>query len=375
MCSRIQNSEINSEIVAGTQGRRLRTVAAGAWLEKDFPMRRTLLVAAYAAAAAAPAPIWAVGPPPGAWYSNNDDFVATTLAKVRAEPSIGSFAMRPAPNTTVYYVSASSGDDASAKGYRAHDPAVGADPFHPTGSPAAFRTIKAAIAATTEYQPDWVLLKRGDAWEDGKDDSFPISMKTGASTLEPMLLAAYGDDACTRPRLLTGEKGGINQCCHGFSYLAVSDLEIYAHMRDPAVVGVEKLGTTQGGSGISFDGPGPQPQVPPIPEPPSMLCRDAPEQKCGLYSGVLIQNCWIRFHSTNVVFTGDGYYADVVIRNNLVSDAYDSAGAHSQGMFGDHLIGLQLTNNICKPRPWRPSLVNEFEGKSFLARTAIPVVA
>lgn len=323
-------------------------------------MLRTLLAAAAAAAAA---PTWAVAGGE-AWYSNNDGFVATTLAQVRGGPSIGSFSMRPAPNTTIYYVSASSGDDASGKGYSAQDPVVGADPFHPTASPAAFKTIKAAIAATTEYQPDWVLLKRGDSWEDGKHDSFPISIKTGASTLEPMLLAAYGEDACARPRLLTGENGGINQCCHGFSYFAVSDLEIYAHMRDPAVVGVEKLGVTKGGSGISFDGPGAQPGLPQSLEPPSMLCRDAPEQKCGLYSGVLIQNCWIRFHNTNIVFTGDGYYADVVIRNNLVTDAYDSAGAHSQGMFGDHLIGLQLTNNTCAPCLLCPSLVDDSKVQS-----------
>ena len=291
----------------------------------------------------------AAAPPVGGQLLRRDEFVARTLAQVQAGPSIGSFDMRPAPNTTIYYVSASSGDDATGKGYSAKDPVVGSDPFHPAGAPATFKTITAAIAASTQFQPDWVLLKRGDTWEDGKGETFPITLKTGASTLAPMLLAAYGGDGCTRPRLLTGTNGGINQCCHGFSYFAVSDLEIYSHLRDPAVVGVDKLTVTKAGSGISFDGPGPQPQVPPNPEPPAVLCRDAPGQKCGLYSGVLIQNCWIRFHATNIVFTGDGYYADVVIRNNLVTDAYDSGGAHSQGMFGDHLVGLQLTNNTCGP--------------------------
>jgi hypothetical protein len=276
--------------------------------------------------------------------------IARALDAVRAGPSIGSFSNLPAQNTTIYYVS-STGDDSTAKGYSVGAPVIGPDPFHPSGRVAAFKTISAAVAATTQFQPDWILLRKGDSWEDGSGESFPIHLKTGASTLEPMLLASYGD-SCDRPRLLTGNKTGIDVCCHGFSFVAFDGLEIYSHTRDPAHIGVDNLGVTPGNTGINFDGPPPQPQSPPAPEPPAVLCRDAPGYKCGLYSGVLIQNCFIHFFSVDITFTGGGYYADVVIRNNVITDAYSSSGAHSQGMFGSHLIGLHLTANVFDHNGW-----------------------
>ena len=60
----------------------------------------------------------------------------------------------------------------------------------------------------------------------------------------------------------------------------------------------------------------------------------------------------IHFYSTNIVFTGAGFYADVVVRNNVIADAYDSSGAHSQGMFAGNLVGAQLTDNIFDHNGW-----------------------
>ena len=218
-----------------------------------------------------------------------DEIVAR--AGLAEDPSIGDWDMKPAPNTTIYYVSASDGDDSTGKGYRPADPAVGPDPLLPAGKVSAFKTIAAAISKTAVFQPDWVLLKRGDSWVDGKDGTqFPVHPKTGLSAAAPTFLGAYGA-GCGKPRLMTGTSDAINVCCHGFAYNAFDGLEIYAHTRDPATVGVTKLGVTHGSSGFMFNGPPPQPQVPPSPEPAPMLCRDAPGQnstnnKCGVYPGV-----------------------------------------------------------------------------------------
>jgi hypothetical protein len=73
------------------------------------------------------------------------------------------------------YVSSSLGDDSTARGYRPSD--VGPDPFHPTGTIAAYRTITAAVDASTNGQPDWVLLRRGDSWENGKTETFPVKVQ------------------------------------------------------------------------------------------------------------------------------------------------------------------------------------------------------
>jgi hypothetical protein len=69
-------------------------------------------------------------------------------------------------------------------------------------------------------------------------------VKSGGSALEPSLLAGYGD-GCTLPLLLTGDSDGVNLCCHGFSHVAFDGIELYAHTRDPAYVGVDKLGVTK----------------------------------------------------------------------------------------------------------------------------------
>ncbi|HNA42689.1 MAG TPA: hypothetical protein PLP81_11380, partial [Saprospiraceae bacterium] len=48
-------------------------------------------------------------------------------------------------DTRIIYVSADSGDDATAQYYDKYSQQIGSDPFHPSGNIKAFQTIQAAV--------------------------------------------------------------------------------------------------------------------------------------------------------------------------------------------------------------------------------------
>jgi hypothetical protein len=117
--------------------------------------------------------------------------------------------LRPAADSRLIYVSSSVGDDDAARFYTPDDPAVGPNPFRPEGAVKPYRTVRSGLAAARDGYPDWVLLKRGDAWYE------PLgSPPNGRSTQEPSVIGAYGEGP-RRPQLrLRGKQSGLRFHIH-----------------------------------------------------------------------------------------------------------------------------------------------------------------
>lgn len=67
-------------------------------------------------------------------------------------------------DTRIIYVSDTDGDDATAEFYTSTSPEVGTDPFLPSGTVKAYKTISAAKNGLRNGFPDWILLKKGDVF-------------------------------------------------------------------------------------------------------------------------------------------------------------------------------------------------------------------
>src|SRR5262249_37644605 len=97
----------------------------------------------------------------------------------------------PSVDTRIVYVSSSTGDDANN----------GLSHTKPK------RTIAAGKALLRDGFPDWLLLKRGDAWGESLDTDQEFGLE-GRSLTERMLVSAYG--AGERPLLRTGIGNGVD---------------------------------------------------------------------------------------------------------------------------------------------------------------------
>ena len=106
-----------------------------------------------------------------------------------AQDAEGWTTLSPSADSRIIYVHASGGNDATGMVYTATDAAVGSDPTQPVGTIQAFATIAAAKAHLRKGWPDWILLARGETWQENLDlGSRPI----GRSPAERLVASAYG---------------------------------------------------------------------------------------------------------------------------------------------------------------------------------------
>jgi len=225
-----------------------------------------------------------------------------TIESSFALQSSGWTTFAPSADTHTVFVSSSGGDDRN-------------DGLSPA---TAKRTIAAAKELLRHGFPDWLLLKRGDVWQ----ESLGQWKKSGRSPGEPMLVSTYGA-APDRPLLRTGTRGGIWTNGGGGSPSTVDYL---------AVVGLHLLpdGYTGGGDcvGAQFFQPG---------------------------SNLLIEDCKIEGYSTDLVFQGyGGRHTDFRLRRSVIVDAYNdhSTGEHSQGLYVYGVDGLLIEENVFDHNGW-----------------------
>jgi hypothetical protein len=257
-------------------------------------------------------------PMPERWLSVDDD---------------GWTVLKPAADSRLIYVSASEGDDETARPHTPRDPAVGDDPTNPAGPLKAFKTIGKAMAAARDRMPDWVLLRRGDTWRD-------VSLKTrdGRAPAEPSVVCAWGDGP--RP-VITGRTAAValggNKS--GARNTVLADLVLYCSFLDPDApdYGVEKA-----------------------PEYKRHMARAG----IGIPGGVrepgrniLVENCLTRFCGFSVTHPA----VNVVIRRTTVLDKYPPAG-HTMGLWGAY-ASLLLEECVFDHNGWLYQRVPETEGK------------
>jgi hypothetical protein len=200
-------------------------------------------------------------------------------------------------DTRIVYISSSTGDDANS----------GLSPDR------AKKSMGAGYAMMRDGFPDWLLLKRGDTW----NDSFPEWQKGGRAVGEPMVIGSYGTGS--RPLLKTGTAAGLFASAYpgALGHLALTDIHFFDDR---------------------FDGTSPAAGV-------TVLNR---------WSDVLIENCMVEGYPINIVVQeAPERPSNVRIRRCVIVDAYSSTDAHSQGIFAGGTDGLLIEDCVVDYNGWR----------------------
>lgn len=156
---------------------------------------------------------------------------------------------------------------------------------------APLRTLAAGYAKLRDGQPDQLLLKSGDTW----NEAFPSWRKSANSTTKYMVVGAYGTGP--RPKIRTGaNQSVIHGGTHPGKGLAIVDLD------------VKPTSPTSGAAGFGFFQP---------------------------WEHILIEGCLILGYPDNVQMqeVGAGRLNDIKIRRCIIADSVNTAFGHSQGIF------------------------------------------
>ncbi|MBL4698294.1 MAG: hypothetical protein JKX70_05615, partial [Phycisphaerales bacterium] len=197
----------------------------------------------------------------------------------------------PSTDTRLIFVSESEGNDANS----------GLNP----GSPV--KTLHKGYQLLRDGYPDWMLLKRGDAW----NESVPNWDKSGRSESETMVMGAYGDDSA-RPQIRP-DGGAV-----AMRFLGGDEIGFVAFVG----LHLEPLSRTddQRGTGIR------------------MLKSS---------HNILFEDMYVRGFAVNFVLQeySGSTITDIKLNGCVVVDAWALAG-HSQGLFAKGVDGLILENCV-----------------------------
>jgi len=208
----------------------------------------------------------------------------------------------PNADTRVVYVSSSRGND--AQGGLSPDSAV--------------RSLAAGKARLRHGFPDWMLLRRGDVW----DEPLGQWKKSGRSAREVMRVGSYGEED-ERPLLHFGVGDGLHSGDYGGSPKRIGHLAFTGlHFRAS-----DRVGADGAPSGIGWRLP---------------------------TSGLLLEDCFIEGYRNNVVIEAvGGRTSDVRVRRCIIVDAFSTGTAHAQGMYLAGIDGLTIEECLLHHNGWR----------------------
>lgn len=198
----------------------------------------------------------------------------------------------PSSDTRLIFVSSSEGNDANN----------GLTPATPV------KTLARAESLLRDGFPDWMLLKRGDIW----NESFPFWTKSGRSPNEKLVVGAYAEGS-QRPQVRPlGHQAAIRN--HG-----------NAEVRHVAFVGLHLEPLTrandEGASGVSW------------------LRRS---------TDILFEDLYVAGFQNNFSIQSISEAApvrDIRVNGCVVVDSWNTSG-HSQGLFAKALDGLVIENSV-----------------------------
>lgn len=231
--------------------------------------------------------------------------------------------LKPSADTVKIFVSSSSGDDANDG----------------TAPEKAVKTLKKGASLLTSGQPDWLLLKRGDAWVNetlyteatGVDESKNgVWNKSGRSASEPLVISYYGDMKQPRPRLKTGRKAAIFTAKDDtVNHLAIVGVRFSAHTRDKSQ---PEFQAARGYSGINWQ---------------------------SKTDGLLIEDVFVDHYKDAIIMQAPSQDAiqNVTIRRSLLVDSYQLETTpepfnHSQGIYADYVKNLSIEENVLDHNGW-----------------------
>ncbi|MFT3771126.1 MAG: right-handed parallel beta-helix repeat-containing protein [Minicystis sp.] len=234
------------------------------------------------------------------------------------DPEDGWTELTPSADTQRIYVSSSTGDDAN-------------DGLSPEK---AVKTVAAGIKLLRNNHPDWLLLKRGDVWN---NQSLGRWQKSGKSLSEPMVISYYGDVSQPRPLLETGNANALTtydspSTIKPINYIAVVGLHFYADKHDPASPTYDS--TLKGNEGIRW------------------LTKT---------DGLLIEDVELEYYTGNITVQGaaDKPITNVKVRRSVVANAYNldlSGYGHSEGIYASFIDGLLIEENVFDHNGWHPTV-------------------
>jgi len=247
---------------------------------------------------------------------------------------------RRSPTTRIVYVSSSQGRDSND----------GLSPDRPV------RTLARAFGMLRPGRPDWMLLKRGDAWAERLGSITARTPLGGPSATEPLLIGAYGSGP--RPRLDLGDLP------YGLEVSAAVPI------RNIAAVGIAFYDNKGDPSGKGF-------------------VKDRRKQNVGIHwlapgENVLVEDCLFD-HIYGAVFMGrdpmnrlkNARLKNVQVRRCVVAYAWTSHG-HCQGLFFANVDGALLEENVLDHNGWclpAGDLPTWFNHNVYITTSCDPVVA
>jgi hypothetical protein len=226
----------------------------------------------------------------------------------------------PSADSRIIYVS-NAGNDATGQAYSPGDPALGGNPFNPTGAINAFATYSAARALARDGYPDWILFRRGDTF------SAQILKKTGRSSAELALVGAYGASGAMPVIYPLNATTVPVQIVNTFGYFAVTSLDFYNTYRDPKSPNYQGIA---GAYGLwIYAGPG-----------------DVVQQ-------VIVEGCKFRFFQSNVIQNHGGTMTNITFRRNVVLDDYwPDGGTNGHGVYAADINTFLFEENILDHNGW-----------------------
>lgn len=204
--------------------------------------------------------------------------------------------LTPSPDTRFIYVSTSDGDDAN-DGLTPHTPK---------------RSLDSARRMMRSNHPDWLMLKRGDVFEEG----LRIGTR-GRSLAEPAVITTYGEHP-DRPVIQPPASAeGLFVGSSNWGFFVIRGVEFRA----------QEAGTGRAGIRVVAD----------------------------TGTGFLIEDVKIDGFKDNLQIQGkpsSGGFGRAVIRRSVIVDAHAPFGGHSQGIYMDAVQEPVLIENVLDHNGW-----------------------
>lgn len=233
--------------------------------------------------------------------------------------------LAPSKDSRVVHVS-------SSKGLDTND---GLSPARPV------KTIAKARTLLRNGYPDWMVLERGEVWNEPLASASQSWTLSGRSKSEPMVVGAYGTGA--RPRLDTGAQAGFAVVRLGASPPPLHDL---------AIVGIHFRAHTRIFGTPAYVGP---------------AGGDGGIQWVRAGANLLVEDCMVEAYPNGITIQGDLKtdgtpipVANVAIRRSVVVDAYKVTGTkplpNSSGIYVARAKDLVLDGNVLDHNGWNETV-------------------
>ncbi len=223
----------------------------------------------------------------------NDEEVAQTR-----EEENGWTTYDPSPNSRIIYVSSSEGDD-NNNGFSSDKPV---------------KTISKAYNLMRDGFADWMLLKRGDFW----NEALTSWQKEGTNSKERMIISSYGEST-KRPVIIDQRFNANNGGKDTMRNFAIIGIEFYCRTKDPN----NSYFTGLGNCGIS------------------MLAGE----------NVTLEDLKFSYGSGIIVQDYSGIPTNIEIRRSIIEKTY-SVNSHMQGIFTHNVNGLLIEENTFYHNGW-----------------------